>query len=255
MAWCCPLQPECLRISAIIFWVPGAPDHASRWARALGSELRQTLQGFVHVKPGCLSAPADLRRISGIIFWVPEAPNHASRWARALGWELRQTLQGFVHVKPGCLSAPADLRRISAIIFWVPGAPDHASRWARALGSELRRTLQGFVHFNPDTRPQRRIFDASRLLILHHAHRKASGSATQAEVRQTWHGVARFNPDARASRLLSFGCLGHPIMLAVGREPSGENCGKHCKVSSTSTRLLVRNAGSSTHLGYYLLGA
>ena len=132
MAWCCALQPGCSRISAIIFWVPGAPDHASRWARALGSELRQTLQGFVHFKPGCSSAPAEPRRISAIVFWVPEAPNHASRWARALGWELRQTLQGFVHVKPGCLSAPADLRRISAIIFWVPEAPDHAGRWARA---------------------------------------------------------------------------------------------------------------------------
>jgi len=170
MAWCCALQPGCLRISAIIFWVPGAPDHASRWARALGSELRRTLQGFVHFKPGCSSAPADLRRISAthtpprpsqslwechtsgsevnmawrcalqpgclrisaIIFWVPGAPDHASRWARALGSELRKTLQGFVHFKPGCLSAPADLRRISAIIFWVPEAPDHAGRWARA---------------------------------------------------------------------------------------------------------------------------
>ena len=72
----------------------------------------------------------------------------------------------------------------------------------------------------------------------------------RSDVRQTWHGVARFNPDACASRLLSFGCLGHPIMLAVGREPSGQNCGEHCKVSYTSTRILVRNAGSSTHLGY-----
>jgi hypothetical protein len=33
---------------------------------------------------------------------------------------------------------------------------------------------------NPDACPQRRIFDASRLLILHHAHRKASGSAARA---------------------------------------------------------------------------
>ncbi len=33
---------------------------------------------------------------------------------------------------------------------------------------------------NPDACPQRRSLDASRLLILQHAHRKASGSAARA---------------------------------------------------------------------------
>jgi hypothetical protein len=45
--------------------------------------------------------------------------------------------------------------------------------WARAVRSEVTKTWHGVARFNPDARPPRRIFDASRLLILHHAYRRA----------------------------------------------------------------------------------
>ena len=49
---------------------------------------------------------------------------------------------------------------------------------ARAVRSEPRQTWQGVACFNPDACPPRRIFDASRLVMLLHAHRRASGRAT-----------------------------------------------------------------------------
>ncbi len=58
-----------------------------------------------------------------------------------------------------------------------PKPPNHCAS-ARTVRSEVEETSYGVGRFNPNARPPRRIFDASRLAMLLHAHRRASGRAT-----------------------------------------------------------------------------
>jgi hypothetical protein len=71
----------------------------------------------------------------------------------------------------GCDAAP-----IASPACHTSSTPLNNSGSARAVRSELRQTWHGVAHFNPDARPPRRIFDASRLLMFLHAHRRASGT-------------------------------------------------------------------------------
>jgi hypothetical protein len=75
-------------------------------------------------------------------------------------------------LQPGC-------SRISAINATRNGVSPSAinnSGSARAVRSEASKTWHGVARFNPDACPPRRIFDQSRLTMLLHAHRKASGT-------------------------------------------------------------------------------
>jgi hypothetical protein len=58
-----------------------------------------------------------------------------------------------------------------------PKPPNHRGS-ARTVRSEVEETSYGVGRFNPNARPPRRIFDASWLAMLLHAHRRASGRAT-----------------------------------------------------------------------------
>jgi hypothetical protein len=76
------LQPGCLRISAIVVRVPGAPDNASRWARALGLEVWQTLHGISRFNPdACASRLVFARSTRGHFFalrFLPVPPRVTS---------------------------------------------------------------------------------------------------------------------------------------------------------------------------------